>query len=150
MLTLSFWLNCFWFSPKLEIFNHFKLYNVYFAILSYKLGKWYTGSWEFKYYKCMPFGSCLPSVDLPCSGQCLRSLFVVVPGGFIVNIPGFLGLGALNLSYQTKLLQYYILLQLVVISGKDPQRTCGVLVQLHTVVLFRVQHNAHGLQSNSA
>ena len=51
--------------------------------------------------------SVLPSVVLPCSGQCLRSLFVVVPGGFIGNIPVVLGSGVLNLSYQTKLLQYH-------------------------------------------
>ena len=49
----------------------------------------------------------LPSVVLPCSGQYLRSLFVVVSGDFIDNIPGFLRSGVLNLSYQTKLLHYY-------------------------------------------
>ena len=134
---------------------------------------------------------------------------MVVPCGFIGNIPGFLGSEVLNLSYQTKLLQYYVVVfcfcffcfvfffccccffllfffcfvfvlfwvvvflfcfvfffcffcfclffffwgggvggvvQLVVIPGKDPQRTCGVLVHSYTIVLFRVQHNAHGLQ----
>ena len=112
----------------------------------------------------------LPSVVLPCSGQCLRSLFVVVPGGFIGNIPVVLGSGVLNLSYQTKLLQYHfffycsfllflekihrelvefwsIYIQLHYSGYSTMHMVCSqTLLKYVTTSLFLTESNIHGLQ----